>query len=201
LSLLCAYAQASTGTVRGTVRDQTDAGVPSASVTLTNTDTNFVQHTKTNEIGFYMFPGVNPGRYILAVEAAGMQKFEGTVVVQVQKDALIDPVLKVGQTSVAVEVQDVTPIVTADSATLGHVLERQRIEQLPINGRNLTRLLVTVPGMEGFRAYGLRFGSQELVLDGAPMADRNWGDRIVNRQPGLDSIEEFKVEDNNSSAR
>jgi hypothetical protein len=55
--------------------------------------------------------------------------------------------------------------------------------------------------MEGFRAYGLRFGSQELVLDGAPMADRNWGDRIVNRQPGLDSIEEFKVEDNNSSAR
>ena len=49
-----------------------------------------------------------------------------------------------------------TPLLTVDNPTLGHVLERSRIEQLPINGRGVTSLLQTVPGMEGKRAFGLR---------------------------------------------
>jgi hypothetical protein len=187
--------------VRGSVRDQTEAAIPNASVTLTNTETNVALKTAANEVGFYMFPGVIPGRYRLEIEAQGMQRFEAALTLQVQQDATVDAVLKVGQTSTTVAVQDVTLLTNTDNAVLGHVLERQRIEQLPINGRNLTSLLGTVPGMEGLRAYGLRFGSQELVLDGAAMADRNWGDRVVNRQPGLDTIEEFRVEDNSSSAR
>ncbi len=72
----CAWPQASTGIVRGTVRDQTEAGVPNAAVSLTNSATNVVINTKTNEVGFYMFPGVVPGPYRLAVEASGMQKYE-----------------------------------------------------------------------------------------------------------------------------
>jgi len=196
-----AWPQASTANVRGTIHDQSSAAIPGAVVVLTNTNTNVAVRTITNEAGLYLFPGVIPGPYQLTIEVAGMQKFEGELTVQVQKDAVVDAVLKVGQTSTTVAVEDITPMVTTDSPVLGHVLERQRIEQLPINGRNLTNLLVTVPGMEDLRAYGLRYGSQELVLDGAPMADRNWGDRVVNRQPGLDSIQEFKVEDNSSSAR
>ena len=196
-----AWPQASTGTVRGTVRDQSEAAIPNAAVVLTNTDTNVSSQTSTNVAGFYVFAGIIPGPCKLTIDAPGMQKFEVTVTVQVQRDAIVDAVLRVGQTTTAVSVQDVTPMITSDSAVLGHALERQRIEQLPINGRNLTSLLSTVPGMEGLRAYGLRFGSQEMVLDGAPMADRNWGDRLVNRQPGLDTIEEFRVEDNSSSAR
>jgi hypothetical protein len=193
--------QTSTGTVRGTVRDQTEAVIPSASVTLTNTETGVARKTAANGVGFYLFPGVVPGHYRLEADAKGLQRFEGVLTLQVQHDVVLDIMLRVGQTATTVAVADVTPLVTTDSATLSHVLERQRIEQLPINGRSLTSLLITVPGMEGLRAYGLRFGSQELVLDGANLADRNWGDRVVNRQPGLDTIEEFKVEDNGSSAR
>src|SRR5438477_494791 len=88
-------------------------------------------------------------------------------------------------------------VVPGADPTLGHVLERQRIDQLPINGRNVKTLLVTVPGMENNRAYGLREGSHEYVIDGAALSDKVYGD-TVRRPPGLDTIEEFKVENNNS---
>lgn len=196
----CAWPQASTGSVSGTVRDQTGAVIPGAAVVLTNTATNVTSRTQTNEVGFYMFPGITPGSYRLEVEQPGMQKFGVTATVQVARSVVIDPVLRPGQTATTVEVRDVTPLMTTDSAALSHVLERTRIEQLPINGRSLSSLLVTIPGMEGTRACGMRDGSQEIILDGSMMADRLWGG-FQNRQPGLDAIQEFKVENNNSSAK
>ena len=195
-----AWPQTSTATVSGTVRDQTGAVIPGASVILTNTKTNVAAKTVTNEVGFYIFPGTLPGPYLLAVEASGMQKFEGSLNVQVQQSAVVDVTMKVGQTLVELAVADVTPLVQTDTPALGHVLERTRIEQLPINGRNLTTLLQTVPGMEGTRAYGLREGSYEISLDGSSLIDRNYGG-VFRRQPGLDSVEEFKVENNASSAK
>jgi hypothetical protein len=200
--------QASTATVSGTVRDQTGAVIPSASVTLTNTGTNVVSKTSTNMSGFYIFAGIVSGPYEVLVEAAGMQKFEGKLTVQVQQSTVVDAVLTVGQASSAVSVLDVTPMVTTDNPTLGHTLERQRIEQLPINGRFIYTLLQTVPGLEqeteydsvGTRAFGMRRGSTEYVLDGSAMTDRLMGG-VFRRPPGLDTIQEFKVESNVSSAK
>ncbi len=195
-----AWPQASTATVSGTVRDQSGAVIPGAAVTLTNRNTNVGSKTTANEVGFYLFPGTLPGPYRLVVEASGMQKFEGALTVQVQQSAVVDVTMRVGQTVTEVSVLDVTPILQVDNPTLGYVLERERIEQLPINGRDLTTLLQTVPGMEGTRAWGLRDGSHELVLDGSALSDRLWGG-TVRRQPGLDTIQEFKVENNSSSAK
>src|SRR5947208_1662174 len=79
------YSQSSTGSVRGTVRDQSDAVVPNANVTLTNTATNVPSKGKTNEVGIYVFPVVTPGKYDLLVETPGMQKYEATLIVQVQQ--------------------------------------------------------------------------------------------------------------------
>src|SRR6185295_503775 len=184
--------------VSGTVRDQSAAVIPDASVTLTNSATNFVYRSKANQAGFYLFPGVIPGPYLLTAEAPGMQKFEGELTVRVQQSAVVDVTMKVGQTSVEVKVQDVTPLVQVDNPTLGGTLERTRIEQLPLNGRNVTSLLQTVPGQEGTgRAFGVRDGAFEAVLDGSALADRlQYGSsaKITYRQPGLDSIQEFKVE-------
>src|SRR5437867_11809738 len=84
-----AWPQASTATVSGTVRDQTSAVIPSAVVTLTNKNTNVASKTATNEAGFYIFPGTFPGQYSVVVEAAGMQKFEGSLVVQVQQKTVV----------------------------------------------------------------------------------------------------------------
>jgi hypothetical protein len=197
-SLLCG--QSSTATVNGTVRDQTGAVIPGATVRLAGEATGVTSRTTTNDAGFYVFPSVVPGPYRMTVESTGMQTYEATLTLQVQQSAVVDAVLKPAATATQVEVMDVTPMVTVDNPTLGHVLERQRIEQLPINGRFITSLLVTVPGMEGSRAYGEREGSQEFVLDGAALSDRNTGGNI-RRPPGLDTIQEFKVETNNSSAK
>lgn len=201
LAASCAWPQASTASVSGTVRDETGAVIPNASVTLTNTGTGVASKTTANEVGFYLFPGVVPGPYQLVAEAPGMQKFEGTLTVRVQQRHVVEVTLKVSQVAQEVSVQDVTPALTVDNPTLGHVLERTRIEQLPINGRALTTLLQTIPGQEGTRAFGLRNFSFEMVLDGAALADRYSWNTVTPRQPGLDSVQEFKVENNNSSAK
>jgi hypothetical protein len=203
-----AWPQASTATVSGTVRDQSSAVIPNASVTLTNTATGVGSRTVTNAAGFYIFAGVVPGPYDLLVEAPGMQKFEGKLTVQVQQSAVVDAALRVGQTTTEVSVRDVTPLLTVDNPTLSHVLERERIEQLPINGRFITALLQTVAGLEeeteydsvSTRGFGMRRGSTEFVLDGAATTDRLMGG-VFRRPAGLDTIQEFKVETNVSSAR
>jgi hypothetical protein len=141
-----AYPQGSTATVGGTVRDLSGAVVPAADVLLINTGTDSTLRSKTNEVGYYFFAGVIPGAYRVRVESAGMQPFEATLTVQVQQSAVVDPVLKVGQTTSSVEVFDATPVVTTDNPTLSKTLERQRIEQLPINGRSVYTLFQTIPG-------------------------------------------------------
>src|SRR6185295_1634632 len=93
------WPQASSSTVGGTVRDQAQAVVPKATVTLTNTATNVARTTETNEAGLYVFPGVIPGPYRVSVEFPGMQKYEASLTVQAQQDATVDIVLQVGQTS------------------------------------------------------------------------------------------------------
>jgi hypothetical protein len=202
------WPQASTGTVSGTVRDQSGAVIPGAVVSLQNTATNVTSKTTTNQVGFYIFPGVVTGPYLLVAEVSGMQKFEGALTVQVQQSAVVDVTLNVSQTATEVRVTDVTPLLTVDNPTLGHILEQQRIEQLPINGRFITALLQTVAGLEeeteydsvSTRGFGMRRGSTEFVLDGAATTDRLMGG-VFRRPAGLDTIQEFKVETNVSSAK
>src|SRR5262245_40432257 len=148
LAILPAWPQASSTTVRGSVHDPADAVVPRAVVTLTNSATGMDRKTVTNEAGLYVFPGVFPGPYRLSVMFPGMHKYEANLTAQVQQEATIDVVLQLETAMTQVEVKDVTPLVTTGNATLGHTLERQRIEQLPINGRTFSALLVTVPGIE-----------------------------------------------------
>src|SRR5262249_47884667 len=146
--------------------------IPKAHVTLTNTGTNVARESETNDAGSYVFPGVIPGDYRITVEVPGMRRFEGNLTVLVQQDAVVDPVLEVGQTSTQVNVLDVTSLVRVDAPTLGHALERKRIEELPINGRGYQALLSTVPGIDStglIQAYGMRTNTSTTLFDGAPV--------------------------------
>jgi hypothetical protein len=198
-----AWPQAGVSTVRGVARDPSQAVVPNATVTLTNTDTNVTRTTKTNDVGIYVFPSVIPGPYRISMEAGGFQKFEATLTLMVQQDATVDGILQLGQTATQLEVLDVTQMVRVDSPTLGHVLEHQRIEQLPINGRSYQNLLATVPGIDSTgipQAYGLRANTSVTLFDGTPVNESYEGWDFA-RPPGLDSIAELQVEVNNSSAK
>ena len=205
LCLLClgaitpgSRAQSSLGQVSGTVRDASGAVVPAAPVELLNTRTNVKSATTTNEAGFYIFPGIAPGSYNLTVESPGMEKFQGNLTILVRQSAVIDPVLRPAGTQTLVEVTDVTPLLATDNPTVASTLTRSFVEQLPINGRSITTLLQTLPGMEGQRAYGTRQGAQEYVWDGSQETDRRWGNAP---RVGLDAVEEFRVEVNAVSAK
>src|SRR6185436_16678122 len=124
----------------GTVRDPSGAVIPNVALVLSNTATNVVVNTVTNEVGFYIFPSVQPGSYTLTAQSPGMQKFEGSLTVRVAERLVVDPSLTPGLTATAVEVQDITPLVATDNPTISATLERERISQLPINGRSLGNL-------------------------------------------------------------
>ncbi|MGE5644245.1 MAG: carboxypeptidase-like regulatory domain-containing protein [Acidobacteriota bacterium] len=201
-----AFPQSSNGSVRGTVQDQTKAVIPGANVTLTNTATNIEFKTTSNSVGIYVFPAVPAGPYKLTVEYSGMAKFEGTLTVRVQESATVDVTLQTAATTTTITVQDVTPLVVSDSQSLGHTLERARIEQLPINGRQVMNLLNTVPGLTfdtngDLRTMGARTGTHDVSLDGAALSEPVYGGGTVRRQPSLESIQEFKVDVNAVSAK
>lgn len=205
-----ALAQSSNGSVRGSVLDVSGAIVPDAKLELINAATNLAFRTVSNGSGLYAFPSVIPGNYQLTVSFAGMETIQATLEVQVQVSTTFNAVLHPGSTETKVTVSaEVTPVVVADNATLGHVLERERIEQLPINGRSIENLLITVPGLEGpkpgasiqVRSFGMMAGAHDYYLDGAVLAEPMWEEGTIIRPPGLDTIGEFKVENNASSAK
>jgi hypothetical protein len=135
-----------------------------------------------------------------------MRKFEATLTVQTQQSANIAITLQPASAQTVITVQDVTPIVTTDSPTLGNTLERTRIEQLPINGRNVINLLNTIPGLAqdtngSWRTFGTRVGTHDVSLDGAALTDAVYGGAGVTRMPSLDSIQEMSVNVNAVSAK
>lgn len=172
---LCAAAvclgQTGTGNIQGTVKDIGGAVVPKANVTAVHTATSRRYTTATNEVGFYLVPNLQTGAYEVTVESPGMETWKGELNLASGQSAQVDPVLKLGVTATSVTVAgDVTPLVTTTSPTIATVVERERIEQLPINGRFVTSLLyMTTPGVESGsvpRVYGLRYAT-ELLQDGA----------------------------------
>ncbi|MEK7405243.1 MAG: carboxypeptidase-like regulatory domain-containing protein [Acidobacteriota bacterium] len=202
LFLPTAFPQTSTSTVSGNVRDQSDAVVPQAAVTLINTATNVKFQTRTNEVGFYVFPGIIPGPYRLEASSPGMANYEVTLVVQVAQKITVDPTLKPATTTTSVVVADATPVINVTDSTMSHVINRTQIDQLPQSDRSFRSQLVTVPGVErqGYMAWGQRYGSTDFQLDGTPLVSRSRG-AVQYGEPGLDSIEEISVDSNNVSAK
>jgi len=86
LFLPAAWPQGGVSTVRGAARDQSQATIPSALVTLTNSATNVRRTTRTNDAGIFALPGVVPGPYRITMEAPGFEDFEATLTVSVQHD-------------------------------------------------------------------------------------------------------------------
>jgi len=199
------FAQTGAGRVQGVVKDATGAIIPKAGIELVHSGTAREYRTSSNEVGFYVFPALQPGEYRIAVTASGMQTWEGRIDLQVGQTAEINPALAVGTATTQITVAgDVTPLVTTDSAVVGNVVQRERVEQLPLNGRMLQNLLLqTTPGVDynasNPTVYGIRYG-MEFLQDGAVLANRLTGG-ITVRPPGMDTVQEFRVETSSSSAK
>jgi len=200
------YAQTGVGQIQGVISDGSGAVVPNATVILENIQTDNRFQTITNEAGVYVFPSLTPGDYRLTVTVPGMQKWEGKATLVAGQRAVINATLEIGRSTEQITVAgDVTPLLSTSSPTVATVVERARIEQLPLNGRSIQTLLtIAVPGLEGSasqpKVYGLRDSAMDVLQDGVTLQDHNTGS-IQSRPPGLDTIDEFRVETAVSSAK
>lgn len=198
-----ALGQTGTAVLKGTVQDSSGAVIPGAKVVASNNATNVARTGETSNLGLYYLPSLPPGRYTLNVEARGFRKWSGSLTLEVGQTAVIDPRLEVGAVDTIIEVSDAAPVITLEGSAVGDVKDALRIRQLPLNGRSVTNLFNLTAGVEGGgnpRVNGLKVGSVEMLLDGVSLVDR-FGGGIVRVQPGLDTIEEFRIETTGSSAQ
>lgn len=198
-----AFSQSGNGVIRGTVYDPARAAVAGAKVVLIQTSTNVDRQAATNEVGFYLFASVAPGRYKLSAEAPGFKRWTADVTIEAGQTAVIEPALEVGSVDAIVEVTGAAPVITTESAEISNVKDNLRIQQLPLNGRSITNLFDLTPGVVGGgnpRINGMKVGSAEMTLDGVSLVDR-FGGGMARVQPGLDTVQEFRIETVGSGAQ
>jgi hypothetical protein len=214
LAMCCsnAIAQSGAGSIEGTVTDSTGAILPGALIHVVNHATNVASDTKASGSGSYQVPGLFTGTYIVTVTAPGMETYQKTVQLLVGQNAAINFSLKAGSVSQKVEVNaNAVQLVTTNSPTLSSALENNRINQLPMNGREIITLVgETTPGLTshygpGTIANGLMEDSSiEYEADGVPLLNRNFGgpnSMTQSQYPDPDTIQEVRTETSNSGAQ
>ena len=220
---LPAAAQASYGSVTGTVTDPTKAVVPGVAITLVNTGTSESHTVKTDNHGSYQFVDVLPGVYKLTFERQGFKKMErADVEVKTSTVTRFDLAMEVGAVEQSVEVTSAAAAIDTESSTVGAVVEGKVIQETPLNGRNVMNLIALSPGVvpqgsssgsvlsnqhggtfsnpAGWGNYqigGGMSGQSAMWLDGQPLnGTQNNSPAIV---PAQDIIQEFRVETNTVS--
>jgi outer membrane receptor protein involved in Fe transport len=189
-------AQTFRGTILGTVTDSSGAVVTGVKVTAKNMNTGLERTTQTSADGSYTIPELPIGTYTVTINQSGFQtSVTNGVVVDVATERRVDAALKAGQVATVVEVSgEALPQTETTSAELGGVLTTQTIENLPVNGRDYTKLIFLNPGVAGspdqitdspgsfgvFSMNGSRGRSNNFLLDGTDMNDGYRNDPAIN---------------------
>jgi Carboxypeptidase regulatory-like domain/TonB dependent receptor len=201
------------GSVYGSVKDRAGAVVAGASVTVVNAETGVQDTVTTNSAGDYSFPTLPVGQYDIEFRNTGFKVFRQTgLTLDVNSRIRIDATLDVGNVTEQVDVTANALQVETSTTQLGEVIDSQRIEQVPLNGRSYTDLLSLQPGVAPVTAgtnsavnnspsgslnpgnlsvNGGREDSNGFVLNGGTVQDT-----VINGTaiiPNLDSIAEFRI--------
>lgn len=205
--------------VRGRVTDQSGAVVMNATVTITNVGTNIADAAHTDDHGEYFFTGLRPAVYTVKAQMSGFRVVEKTnVVLQVDQKTTVDFVLHPLTVSETMEVSATAPLLDTESATLGTDITGEYVHELPLINRSffgLTYLAAGVTEVAGsgttdnypsgtnFTSNGQRNATAEIRLDGALLSapeQGEGGNSNVYYEPLVESMQEFKVENNAFSA-
>jgi hypothetical protein len=190
------YGQSGAGSIQGTVTDSTGAVIPGASIHIINTATNVASDTKSNDVGFYQVPDLFTGTYTVTVTAPNMKAEVQTTELEANQTRVINPVMTPGAVSQQVDVKaDLVQLTNTETGMIGATIENQRINQLPMNGRNVLTLAAnSVPGLEGGELdVGLEYQGMEYVADGVALDNDNFGGQqntYGTLLPDADSIQE-----------
>ena len=214
---ISSHAQTTSGTVLGTVTDQTGAVLSNTTVQLINTATNTKRQTESNDSGYYQFFSVPPGTYQLAVQKQGFKKLSSAVFkLEVEGSMRINLSLEVGSESQSITVTAAAPLIQAETTSLGSVVDERETTEIPLNGRNPMSLAAMVPsvipqgqatqnpnganpfGWGNYQIGGGMANQSATYLDGSPV--NTLYINLTALIPTQDSLSEFKVDTNALSA-
>jgi len=208
------FAQEFRGSITGLVTDPSEAVVAGARVTVTNVATNVVTATVSNATGNYTLLYLVPGRYTVSVEATGFKKLvRPGIEVRVGDKLELDLRLELGGTQETMTVTGGTPLLETESASLGQVVDRRRIADLPLADGNPFSLAQLAAGIDFYDAsFAVQRpfdnngtsavqadgapGGNEYTVDGAPNGTRKRGNglAVVAFVPPADAVQEFKIQ-------
>ena len=208
-----AWAQA-TAQINGTVSDSSGAVLPGVTVVAIQTDTGFRRETVTDQEGAYALLNLPIGPYRLEASLQGFRSYIQTgIVLQVASNPVIRVTLELGQLSETLTVEGQAPLVETRNPAVGNVMTNAQVEALPMEGRNVASLVVTVgatvdtgnPSSRSLTqsrgiaiAGGQQFGVA-YVLDGALHNNVYDGDNLP--MPFPDAVQEFKIETSSQQAQ
>jgi hypothetical protein len=217
LALCCALAmstsaQAVYGSVFGSVTDARGAGVPGATVTITNVGTGVSESTKTNGSGYYNLTRLIPGKYRIRVEAGGFKSaVVDTVVVNVDTAAEASLSLQAGEVNEEVTISEPAQTLKTDRADVSVTFETRQVTDLPILDRNFTKFVLLSPGAQLLMwqqttaenpqgstqtmVNGQHFSGTAFQLDGTENRDPILGLIVIN--PNFEAIGETKITSQN----
>jgi hypothetical protein len=197
--------QTPTATLQGTVTDPDGAVVPDAKVTITNTATGESRSLNTDGAGRYVQPFLLPGNYRVTVEKAGFQTLrQENVRLDVGQNRTLDLSLAVGAVSQEIRVEATPAAVDVSTSSVGQVVDRKRIVDLPLLGRSVIALANLTPGVNptgGGATPGMgggRNAMSEIQIDGATniAPENNVGINSRIYDPQVDAVQEFSVQIN-----
>ena len=204
---VAAMAQVDSGTIVGTVTDSGGAVVPGAIVSVINAETSAKLTAKTAADGRFVFTPLQIGTYSVVVEAPSFKKATvQNLHLNIQQQALVTFTLQPGTVTENVEVTEEPELMQTQSGSVGQVIEEKTIEDLPLNGRDYTMLVLLTPGVtipqqgarasNQFVANGARVAQNDYLLDGIDN-NSNSVDYLDGKadviKPPVDAIAEFKV--------
>jgi len=203
-----------TGTILGTVSDNTGAVLPNASITVTNTVTDVAHRPQTTAAGDYSVPDLQPGTYSVSIQAPGFSSHVvNNVTLVVAQQARLNATLTPGAAAETVQVNAGAVALDTDTSSVSQLVSQKQVDQLPQNGRNFLNLLfigagaVQTVGEQGQMRQG---EGNAISINGARPESNNYTlDGMVNTDTALntpavilsqDAIQEFKVQSETSSA-
>jgi hypothetical protein len=203
-------AQVNTATIIGTVKDQSGAVLPGATVTATSLDTGFVRTTVTGSRGEYRMQALSSGNYEVQATMTGFQaELRTGITLSVGRDAVVDFTLQVGNVAEQVTVTGEAPLIETTSATVSGLVDPRQIREIPLNARSFIELVPLQAGAvfadsgetsatKGFgrklAISGTRYNANSFLLDGANMNDAaNSAGSAAETMAGVETVREFKV--------
>src|ERR1700747_3004157 len=199
LSASLLRAQTFRGTLRGTVADATGAVVPGAAITVKNMDTGVARTTQSNSDGEFTVPELPIGRYSVEATMTGFAPYHAEGInIEVAGQVNLTITLQTGAQKEDIIVSGNALQVETTSNTLGATLTTNDVKNLPVNGRDYTKLIYLSPGVSGspdqisdspgsfgaFSVNGARGRSNNFLLDGTDMNDGYRNDPALN-EPGV----------------